>query len=468
MLTHSITAVAATLKTINQFMRQQGIEGSLSYRHEVSRMVRCGRSQISLNVAEQSEKYVIELQQGKRKISGSTTAPNGDLDKLKSLVMSLNERIQYMPEVAHMTPMTAIAQTDLARCDTDPALANIDSSMMVDLFKQTQHKFAQLAVEISGAFSAGIYSYAIINTLVDEPVTYQGSDYNIELVLQLLDQDKKELRVADVGASLAQYRPNALIDELVRSYQIKTSTPRQDLSAGEYDVVFHRDAFAELVHYLSFMALHGETYQYGMGMLQKQQHQLGDKLFSSKLTISDDPTDTQTLFQRPVGLNGVARPSVNLIEQGVLKHLYYSNKDDCDRFNVERNNDYDAASLKVHPGDGPTDFKAMVKSCIKPTLYIGYIHYMNVTQASKGEFTGTSRFGTYLLADGEIKAHLYNLRINDAYPRLFNNIEWLSAQLSHANISNTYGMRLASSIACPLFVKVNQVPITGSSGSSDN
>ncbi len=467
MLSHSMSAVAATLKTINQFMRQQGIEGSLSYRHEVSRMVRCGRSQISLNVSEQSEKYFIELQQGKRKISGSTTAPNGDLDKLKSLVISLNERIQYMPEIAQMTPMTAIAQSDLTRCDTDPELANIDSSVMVDLFQQTQKQFARQAVEISGAFSAGIYSYAIINTLVDEPVTYQGSDYNIELVLQLLDQDKKEIRVADVGATLAQYQPAVLLEELKRSYQLKSTTPRQDLSAGEYDVIFHRDAFADLVQYLSYMALHGETYQYGMGMLQKQQHKLGDKLFSSKLTISDDPADNTTLFQRPVGFNGIARPAVNLVEQGVLTQLYYSNKDDCDRFGVERNNDYDAASLKVHPGDGPADFAAMVKSCIKPTIYIGYIHYMNITQAAKGEFTGTSRFGTYLLADGEVKAHLYNLRINDAYPRLFNHIEWLSAQLSHANTSNTYGMRSASSIACPLFVKVNQVPITGSSASSN-
>jgi predicted Zn-dependent protease len=87
---------------------------------------------------------------------------------------------------------------------------------------------------------------------------------------------------------------------------------------------------------------------------------------------------------------------------------------------------------------------------------------MNFTNVAKGEFTGTSRFGTFLIEQGEIKAHLYNQRINDSYYNTFNNIEWLSSTLTHINRSNTFGMRNATSIACPLFVKVNKVKITGS------
>ncbi|TEW43196.1 hypothetical protein E2R67_16095 [Psychromonas sp. RZ5] len=87
---------------------------------------------------------------------------------------------------------------------------------------------------------------------------------------------------------------------------------------------------------------------------------------------------------------------------------------------------------------------------------------MNFTNAAKGEFTGTSRFGTFLIEQGEIKAHLYNQRINDSYHNTFNQIEWLSSTLTHINTSDTYGMRNAASIACPQFVKVNNVKITGS------
>jgi len=455
-------AVKTLLQQINHFMKAQAISGSVTYQQETSHMVRCGRSQISLNVSEQGEKYFIELQQGKRKIAGSTTAQVDELDKLKALVLSLQEKLKFMPEVAHLRPLNAIAQGHLDHRQVDPDLLNLDSAIMVNLFKQCAAHFNNENIEISGAFSAGIQRYAVINTLVEDALSYQGSDYNIEMVLQLLDHDKKELRVSDVGHSLAQFDSKKLIAHLARMYQIKTQTPRQDILPGEYDVIFYADAFADLTSYMGALTLHGESYQYGMGMLQKDLHKIGDKLFSENLSIVDDPSDPDILFNRPVGRNGIKRPRFPLISKGVLENMFYSEKDNCDRFNVDINNDMSVAGIKVNTGTGPGNFDDMIKSCVKPTLFIPYIHYMNFTNAAKGEFTGTSRFGTFLIEQGEITAHLYNLRINDSYHNTFNQIEWLSSTLTHINTSDTYSMRNAASVACPLFVKVNKVKITGS------
>ena len=455
--------ITTVLQQINAFMKAENICGSITYRQETSHMVRCGRSQISLNVSEQGEKYFIELQQGKRKIAGSTTAQANDLDKLKALILSLQEKLAFMPEVAHLRPLEAIAQGEHSTSKVAPDLLQLDSTIMVNLFKQCAAKVAHDNIEISGAFSAGVQRYAVINTLVDEVQTYEGSDYNVEMVIQLLDHGKKELRVADVGHSLTQFNGEKLIAHLMAMYQVKTQTPRQDIAPGDYDVVFYADAFAELANYMGYVTLSGEAYQYGMGMLQKDQQKIGDKLFSEKLSIIDDPADPEVLFNRPVGLNGVLRPRFPLITQGVLNNLYYSNKDDCDRFSIDVNNDKTVASMKVETGNGPADFDAMVKSCIKPTLFISYIHYLNFTNPAKGEFTGSSRFGTFLIDQGKVRAHLYNLRINDSFHNTFNNIEWLSHTLTHVDCSNTYDMRNAQSVACPLFVKVNKVKITGSS-----
>ena len=461
-----LRAVKTLLQQLNDFMKTQGICGSVVYQQETSHMVRCGRSQISLNVSEIGEKYFIELQEGKRKISGSTTAQVDEFTKLKEFVLSLHNKIKFMPEVAHRRPMTAMAQNDTSKFldvnKVDSALMDLDSLLMVNVFKQCATCFENENVELSGAFSAGIQYYAVINTLVNDAVSYQGSDYNIEMVLQLLDHDKKEIRVADVGHTLAQFDSHKLIAHLAKMYHIKTQTLRQEIIPGEYDVIFYADAFADLTNYMSYLTLHGESYEYGIGMLQKEKHKVGDKLFSEHLSIVDNPQDTDILFNRPVGRNGVQRPNFSLIRKGVLDNMYYSVKEDCDRFNVNINNDSNVAGMKVKTGTGPATFDEMVKSCIKPTLFIPYIHYMNFTNPAKGEFTGTSRFGTFLIEHGEISAHLYNQRINDSYHNTFNNIEWLSSTLTHVNCSNTYGMRNASSVACPLFVKVNKVKITGS------
>tara|TARA_R110001583_G_scaffold22377_5_gene83977 strand:+ start:10774 stop:12186 length:1413 start_codon:yes stop_codon:yes gene_type:complete len=470
MMQSSMKPIKNLLQDINQFMKKEGLTGSVTYRHEVSHMVRCGRSQISLNVSEQGEKYFITLQQGLRKIEGSTTAQVDEINKLKTFVLALQVKLKFMPEVKHRRPLTPIAEANIGDCldksKVDPAIANIESSIMVNLFKQASTAFKNERVEISGAFSAGIQSYAMINTLVSEAITYQGSDYNVEMVVQLLDHDKKELRVADVGHALTQFEGKKLIEHLIKMYQLKTQTPIQEITPGEYDVVFYADAFAELTNYMGYLTLQGETYQYGMGMLQKEKHKIGDKLFSDKFSIIDDPEDQNILFNRTVGLNGINRSVFPLITEGVLENMYYSVKEDCDRFGVELNNDISVAGLKVKTGNGPGSFDDMVKSCIKPTLFISYIHYMNFTNAAKGEFTGTSRFGTFLIEQGKITSHLTNQRINDSYHNIFNNIEWLSSSLTHINTSDSYDMRNAASIACPLFVKINKVNITGSNKSS--
>lgn len=454
--------VLKTLKELNAFMKEKGIEGTVTYRHEVSHMARCGRSQISLNVSEEGEKYFVDLQTGKRKISGETTALVDELEKLQNFILSLHQKLKFMPEIPHLRPMRAIAQGDLNKYHADPAMEGMDSSIMVNLFKQCDDQFEGKNVEISGAFSAGIHSYAVINTLVEEPVSYQGSDFNVEVVLQLLDHDKKEIRVSDVGERIDEFDSKKLIDHLKRFYEIKTTTARKDVEPGSYDVVFYADAFAEITDFMIYLTCIGETYEYGMGMLKKDVHKIGSKIFGDNVTIVDDPSDPEILFARPVGRNGVERKEFPLITNGVLQNMFYSEKETCDRFSVDVNNDCNVAGMKLLTGEGPTDFDEMVRSCEKPTLFIPFIHYMNFTNAAKGEFTGTSRFGTLLMENGEIKSHLYNLRINDSYHNLFSQIEWLSKKLTHVNTSTTYEMRSASSIACPLFVKVNDVKITGS------
>ncbi|MEO0442855.1 MAG: metallopeptidase TldD-related protein [Pseudomonadota bacterium] len=460
-------SVLATLKAVNHALIERGLVGSIAYRAETSHMVRAGRNQISLNVSKKAQQYTLVLQKGKRQITAQLTPSQHIGNDLIQLAEALNQQIEAMPEVDYLTDMQPIAKCAHCFDKVDPRLDEaFDASVLVDLYQQAHWRFQQYNVEISGAFSAGHYSYALINTLSKEPVCYRGGDYNLEIVLQLLDHDKKELRAASVGEKLSHYNRDQLLSCLEKDYSLKISTPRVDIAAGRYDVIFSADAFAEMTAYMAWLTLSGESYEYQSGMLQKHKHQIGSKIFGDNITIVDNPEDHDTLFARRVGQNGQQRNNWTLIDKGVLKNQFYSDKNTCDRFKRQVNNDFGCASLKVQAGDGPGSFENMVASCIQPTIYIGFIHYMNFTNSSKGEFTGTSRFGTWLIENGEIKAHLFNLRINDSYHRIFSQVEWLSTHYCHVNTSNTYGMRNASAITVPSFVKVNGVGIAGSNANA--
>lgn len=454
--------ILATLRTVNEYMKSKGYTGEVSFRGETSHLVRAANNQISLNTSEQGAKFFITLQEGKKFSNGSIATSVENADAITKAIDVVAAKLQHVPEIEFATPMEAITQEKPCTEYYDEKLEHLDSAVMKDFFAEAVKRFAGRKTAVSGAFSCGMYEYGLINTLVSEPLYYKGSDFNIELVLQI-EKDKKEIRASQVGETYAQYKPEELYTHIEQLLSFKETTPREDITPGSYDIIFGRDAVADIAGLIGWLAVSGEVYEYGMGMMPKDKFKFGDKVFSDKLTIIDDPESNTALFRRPFGLNGTKRGKTVLFDKGIWKTVMYSNKMDADRFGKKVDNDMNALNPVILPGDGPATFEEMIASCTKPTIYIPYIHYVNIPNRAKGEFTGSSRFGTLLIENGKVKSHLYNLRINETVFNFFGKIEWLSKKLEHSNTSNTYGLRMAESVALPAFMKVCGISITGTS-----
>ena len=455
-------SVKDTLKRLNNFMKGRGLCGTVNYRGEVSHLMRAANTAISLNTSEKGSKFFIELQDGKKFSRVSLSAGVEDYDKIVKSILLAEKNICVMPEIPFATPMKPICQVKENIHNNDAALENIESAKMLDFFEGAKERFSERGTYVSGAFSCGSYEFGVINTLVENPLYHKGSDYSIEIVLQLTE-NKKEIRASQVGDCLKKIDYDAIYKELETALDVKKNTKRIDIEQGCYDVVFGRDAVADLLGFLSYLALSGEAYEYGMGMFQKASHKIGNKIFGDNFILSDSPEKENNIFPRTFGTNGICRKNTELITNGILKQLIYSDKMDCDRFNQKVNNDEAVINLIMETGEGPADFKEMVESCKTPTIFIPYLHYMNSPNRAKGEVTATSRFGTFLIEDGKIKNHLYKLRINEDLFKVFSNIEWLSRQTAFANTSDTYGLRMASAIQLPIYTKIKGINITGSS-----
>ncbi len=454
--------IIATLGAINEYMKSKGYTGEVSFRGETSHLVRAANNQISLNTSEQGAKFFITLQDGKKFSNGSVATAIENIEEIKKAVDVVAAKLNHVPQIDFATPMGTIAQERPCTAFYDERLENLDSAVMKDFFAEAVKRFAHRKTAVSGAFSCGMYEYGLINTLVTEPLYYKGSDFNIELVLQL-EKDKKEIRSSQVGESYAQYKPEELYAHIDQLLTLKETTPREDIAPGSYDIIFGRDAVADIAGLIGWLAVSGEVYEYGMGMMPKDKFKFGDKVFSDKLTIIDDPESKTALFRRPFGLNGVKRGKTVLFDKGVWKTVLYSSKMDADRFGKKVDNDMNAFNPVILPGDGPETFEEMIASCKKPTLYIPFIHYINIPNRAKGEFTGSSRFGTLLIENGKVKSHLYNLRLNETVFNFFGKIEWFSKKIEHSNTSNTYGLRMAEAVTLPAFMKVQGIAVTGTS-----
>ncbi|MGA1824740.1 MAG: metallopeptidase TldD-related protein [bacterium] len=437
-------------------MKKRGICGEVLYRGETSHLLRVANNQVSLNVSEQGAKFFVALQHNKRLISGSIATSPVNSHQIKKLVDTLYESISFVPEIHFLTPLLPICQQKPCIDRYDPEIENIDKKIMRRLYERVIQCYASQGIKTSGSFSAGMYEYGIINTLVDMPLYYKGTDYTIQTILQL-PEGKKELRADSCGDTLSHYNPDTFLEEFDRLLHLIKSTECIEIEPGRYDVVFGSPAIADLISFLSWLGFDGETYEYEMGMLQKSMHKIGDKILGENFTLIDDPNDPEIVYGHPFGINGVERKREKLFEKGILRYLYYSDKLSSDRFGKKVNNDISAANLKVMAGDGPGSFDEMVESCDTQTLYIPYLHYMNSPNKAAGEITATTRFGTFLIEKGRVSKHFVNFRLHDTLFTLFSNIEWLSTTLSIVNLSDTYDLRLASSLTSPLFMKAKGV-----------
>ena len=59
---------------------------------------------------------------------------------------------------------------------------------------------------------------ATVNTLVDKPLFYRGTDFNNDVILQIA-KGKSELRSDSCGAKISHYNPDELLKELLQIEQ---------------------------------------------------------------------------------------------------------------------------------------------------------------------------------------------------------------------------------------------------------
>ena len=435
-------------------IKKHNLDGEVSYKSDHTNMIRVGRSQISLNVTETREIYYLQLYKNKKVIEGSAI----NMKEAMAMVNDLSKKIDLMPEIPFLTPIEQLCGTNKKNDHFDPGLESIDPQIMVDIYKKADELFIKKDKNnhISGSFSSGSYSYGIINTKTSEALYHKGSDFNGEIVVQINSHDKKEIQKFMVGETMNDLDLN--FQELENLYEYTTTTPYKKLSEGKYDVVFSAEAIGELSAYLLWISS-GEAKEYGQSYLNDQR-KVGDQLFGKNFTIADAPS-THPLFRRPFGQNGFKHTDRQLIKNGVLLDLAYTDKMTCDRFNKKLNScnqsDY---NLIIEKGTGPDDQISMISSCEKPTIFINYLHYLNFTNSSKAEITGTSRFGTFLIEGGKITHNLEKVRLLDNFLNLFTNIEWLSSKAVNISATSSYGFRSPFALNMPKFVKIKNVSLS--------
>ncbi len=211
-----------------------------------------------------------------------------------------------------------------------------------------------------------------------------------------------------------------------------------ELKPGRYTVIVENIGLDEILMMMGWLGLSGKAYYEGTSFLRGK---LGEKVFSDKLTIVDDPSDPY-LFTMPFDFEGVAKKPVYLIERGVFRSPALDRR-------YARKLGLESTGHAIYPFHSmpfPLHMKVMegdrtLEEMIEETDYgllITRFWYVNTVDPSSFTLTGLTRDGTFLIEGGRITKAVRNLRFTQSFLEAFNNIEALESRSIPVSEFNYY------------------------------
>lgn len=188
---------------------------------------------------------------------------------------------------------------------------------------------------------------------------------------------------------------------------------------GHYTVVMEPQAVGDLVQLVGFYAGARQADE-GRSPFVKPGggNKIGMKVVDSRVSIVSDPFDPD-LRGQPFDGDGLPLSRQVWIEDGILKHLYYS------RFWAKKQNAVaTGAPSTFRMTGGTTAVEDMIKSTERGVL-LTRLWYLREVDPRTILYTGLTRDGTFLIENGKISHAIKNFRFNDSPLFLLNNVEAL-------------------------------------------
>lgn len=453
--------ILQVLSDLRNYALEKGVEATFFYHEEDSYLMRFANSAISLNTNEHLVRLEITTHDGKKRATYEVITDLSKIDEMKAGVDIAAEMMTHTQPLTYQPTIPLYTELFADESGYDEELALLSNEDRLAYFNKAVEGLETDEIQLSGIFSCGANTIALINTRSEYAQYFKTSDAQINVVLShpVL---KWEVIANQSAQRKSDLNPSSIHKELAFLLNCYLTITPEQLSLGEYDIVFGSDTTADLLSMLNWIGFSGGSMKRGFSFIKEEQ--IGQKVLSEKFNLTDDPGNMAT-FPFKQDLMGMPRKAFPLFEKGVFKAFTWF-QDEADEFDAQPTG-HTVMHKSLVMGSGEKDVNSLEELVNMPRekdiLYIPYLHYMNIVNPSTGLITGTSRFGALLLKkDGTIGVP-FNVRVTQSYDDIFgDNLEWLSKQTAVVNTSMSYGARNPTAIIAPKFFCVKDLEISHS------
>ena len=432
----------------------RGITASFVLHIEKSHLMRIGNNSVSLNTSEVLTRLDVEVINGRRTGVHSQTGDVTSEEYIEKALQIAVNKAEVASEKSYQPIPDKVEKNISEDNQYDQALEKVDPAFKADAYKRIIDEVG-FDYNFSGSWSSGSVELFMVSTANDMTVHHLGTDQAFNVVLKHPEK-KWELRQGATGWRLVDFNVEKIIKnfkELLPVYENHVGTR---IEPGEYTVVLGADAVAEVLEMAAYTGFYGRSYEEKQGWTAK--FQKGDKVLGANVTIIDEPENDLT-FRFGFDNSGKQRKSWPIVENGTMQNLMYDSSTAAKYGRPLTGHSTGSISLTMKPGQHTPNLLEAVKD-LGRVLYIPALHYLNIPSASKGIFTGSSRFNAVLIENGKIVGPIFSSRITDSFQNVFGNIVCISSEAESVNLSNTYGRRAPVASSVPTYVVAEKVKIT--------
>ncbi len=398
-------SVHALLQKVLSYSRAEQTE--VVYLGTESALTRFANNFIHQNVAERNHELRVRAVMGKRMgVATTNRLDDQSLQRVTEQALEIarlspeNPEFHSLPEPQPIVPAPGFSErTALYSAEARARSVGI----IVQLAKESR-------LESAGAFSTETSHVAVANSLgifAYEPRTQS----ECHAVVMADEQGSGYTQQLATDATTIDFE--AMAREAVEKAQ-RSRIPI-DFPIGEYPVVLHAYATADMLQNLVFMGLSATAVQEERSFMNGQ---FGKQLASPLVTIYDDGHD-------PVGLpqafdyEGVPKQRVIMFDRGVASAVVY------DSFTALREgksntghalpapNPWGPLPLHTMMATGDASLEDLIRG-VDRGIYVTRFHYTNTVHPVKTLFTGMTRDGTFLIEHGELTSPVKNFRFTQS------------------------------------------------------
>lgn len=411
----------------------EGEDFTLWYSAEDSEFIRFNRARVRQAGRVRQASALLRLIRDERQASLDLTlsgAPEEDRQRLVEGLRQLRQSLAWIPADPYLLLDTSAWQRE----NQDLGAAPDSGALLASLERRARD------LDLVGIYAAGPLFRGFANSW-GAFGWHAGSSFNFDW--SLFHGNGQAVK-ADYAGQRWDDEAFARRFEQAREQLGHLGKPLRQLRPGDYRAYLAPAALEEVMQMLCWGGFSARALATGESPLQRLQN--GDALLSPLLNLAERPaTSPSPAFSA----EGSPRAEVKLVGNGRLSGRLVSSRSAREYGLVANGAGANEAPTALDMAGGSLE-QARILEALDTGLYIGNLWYLNYSDMPAARLTGMTRFATFWVENGQIRAPVSTMRFDDSlYSFLGAHLEDLSHERELRLSSNTYGERQTDSMHLP-------------------